>query len=238
MRTFWLLYKSEAKLSFREMSSFIFGLILPLGLMALLGAFGESNEDLNRSFAAVATIGLVSSGVMSLPLSLSSYRERKILKRYQVTPISPAHLLSAHVTFCFSLSIVSMIGVFLIAKLGFGMEFLGSGWLFIGAYLITMISIHSIGMVIASLSPREKTTGAISSAIYFPMFLLSGATIPIEIMPDFLQTLAKIFPLTYGIEWLKGIALHEPGGYALHITVLVGVALLGILISIRTFRWE
>ncbi len=61
--------------------------------MALLGAFGESNEDLNRSFAAVATIGLVSSGVMSLPLSLSSYRERKILKRYQVTPISCTSLI-------------------------------------------------------------------------------------------------------------------------------------------------
>lgn len=88
MNTFWLLYKSEAKLSFREMSSLIFGLILPIGLMALMGLFAETNEELNNSFAAIATIGLVACGIMTLPLSLSSYRERKILKRYKVTPIS------------------------------------------------------------------------------------------------------------------------------------------------------
>ncbi|WP_440914685.1 hypothetical protein [Enterococcus innesii] len=109
MKTFWLLYKSEAKLSIREMSSIIFGIFVPLGIVCLMGVMDSSNDSLNTAFVAVSTVGICSAGVMGLPLALSSYRERKILKRYQVTPISPIQLLLAHLLFCFTISIVSML---------------------------------------------------------------------------------------------------------------------------------
>ncbi|MEC1159105.1 ABC transporter permease [Cytobacillus horneckiae] len=238
MNTFWLLYKAEIKLSFREMSSVIFGLILPAVLMALMGMFAYSNEELNLSFAAIATIGLCATGLMSLPLSLSSYREQKVLKRYKVTPISPMILLFAHVSYCFSLSISSMLMVFAVAKFGYGMNFIGSPLKFIAGYLLVMAAIHSIGLIIASLSPSEKTTGAISSALYFPMFLLSGATIPFEIMPSFLQSIVKIFPLTHGIELLKGIALNQLANLTFSLTVLILTAIVCLIISIKFFKWE
>lgn len=109
MKTFWLLYQSEAKLSIREMSSIIFGIFLPVGIILLMSFLDNSQVMMNTNFAAVSTIGICSAGVMGLPLALSSYREWKILKRYQVTPISPLQLLLAHLFFCFTISIVSMI---------------------------------------------------------------------------------------------------------------------------------
>ncbi|UTR07152.1 ABC transporter permease [Alkalihalobacillus sp. LMS6] len=238
MRTFWLFYTAEFKLSLREMSSFIFGLFLPIGLMALMGFLASSNEELTSSFAAVATIGLVATGVMSLPLSLSSYRERKVLKRYKVTPVSPSQLLLAHVAYCFSLSIISMLSVYLVATLGFGMEFVGSHMRFILFYVLVMISIHAIGMVIASLSPREKTTGAISSAIFFPMFLLSGATIPLSVMPNALESLAQIFPLTHGIQLLQTAVQQQPFDHWFSLFILLIITVIGVVVSIRSFKWE
>ncbi|MDQ0271610.1 ABC transporter permease [Cytobacillus purgationiresistens] len=238
MNTFWLLYKAEIKLSFREMSSVIFGLILPAGLMALMGLFANNNEELNLSFAAIATIGLCATGLMSLPLSLSSYREQKVLKRYKVTPISPMNLLFAHVSYCFSLSIFSMTMVYAVARFGFGMTLIGSPWKFTAGYLLVMVAIHSVGLMIASLSPSEKTTGAISSALYFPMFLLSGATIPFEIMPNFLQAIVKVLPLTHGIELLKGISLDQLSNLTFSISLLALTTMIGLFISIKFFKWE
>ncbi|GAK12103.1 ABC transporter permease [Geomicrobium sp. JCM 19039] len=237
MKTLRLLYMAEVKLSVREMSSVIFGILLPVGLMGLMGMFADTQLELIRAFAAIATIGLVSTGIMSLPLSLSSYREKKVLKRYKVTPISPTHLLAAHVLHCFSLSTLSMVLVFLVAWLGFGLEIVGSLWLFLGGYVFVMIAIHSIGMLVASVSPREKTTGAISSALFFPMFLLSGATIPLTILPEFMQTLAQIFPLTHGITILTDIAtINEFNTVSfLILFVLTGICL---MISVKTFKWE
>ena len=65
------------------------------------------------NFGAVSMLGISSVGLMTLPLVLSDYRQRKILKRYKMIPISPMTLLLSHVLFYLSLSIVSTTLVYL-----------------------------------------------------------------------------------------------------------------------------
>lgn len=238
MKTFWLLYKSEAKLSIREMSSVIFGIFVPLGIVCLMEFMDSSNDSLNTAFVSVSTVGICSAGVMGLPLALSSYRERKILKRYQVTPISPIQLLLAHLLFCFTISIVSMLLLLGVLIIFFHFSYLGNWLQFIPAYLLVMISIHAIGLIVASLSPIEKATGAINSAIFFPMFFLSGATVPYEIMPKGLQKVADIMPLTQGIKLLKAITFREESGILYMVLLLTAIFIIGIFIAVRYFRWE
>lgn len=238
MKTFWLLYKSEAKLSIREMSSIIFGIFVPLGIVCLMGVMDSSNDSLNTAFVSVSTVGICSAGVMGLPLALSSYRERKILKRYQVTPISPIQLLLAHLLFCFTISIVSMLLLLGVLVVFFQFSYVGNWLYFIPAYLLVMISIHAIGLIVASLSPSEKATGEINSAIFFPMFFLSGATVPYEIMPQGLQKVADIMPLTQGIKLLKTVTFPEENGLLYMVVLLTAISIIGIFIAVRYFRWE
>ena len=238
MKTFWLLYKTEAKLSVREMSSIIFGIFVPIGIVFLMGFLNSDNASLNANFAAVSTVGICSAGVMGLPLALSSYRERKILKRYQVTPISPLQLLLAHLFFCFTISIVSMVLVLAVLLVFFNFTYTGSWLIFIPSYLLVMGAIHAIGLIIASLSPSEKATGAISSAIFFPMFFLSGATVPFEILPSGLQKVASIMPLTQGIKLLKAVTVNEPTGMLASVIILAVISIVGIVTAIVFFRWE
>ncbi|MDC0751420.1 ABC transporter permease [Enterococcus innesii] len=238
MKTFWLLYKSEAKLSIREMSSIIFGIFVPLGIVCLMGVMDSSNDSLNTAFVSVSTVGICSAGVMGLPLALSSYRERKILKRYQVTPISPIQLLLAHLLFCFTISIVSMLLLLGVLVVFFQFSYVGNWLYFIPAYLLVMISIHAIGLIVASLSPSEKATGAINSEIFFPMFFLSGATVPYEIMPQGLQKVADIMPLTQGIKLLKTVTFPEENGLLYMVLLLTAISIIGIFIAVRYFRWE
>lgn len=238
MKTFWLLYKSEVKLSIREMSSVIFGLFVPVGIVVLMAFMEDSNPALNRIFASVTTVGICSAGVMGLPLALSSYRERKILKRYQVTPISPIQLLLAHLLFCFTLSLVSMLLIFALLTVAFDFHYQGSWLTFIPAYLLVMLSVHAIGLIIASLSPSEKATGAINSAVFFPMFFLSGATVPFEILPKGLQKIASVLPLTQGIKLLKAITFQEQAQIPAIVVLLMLITLVGTAIAFKFFKWE
>ena len=247
MRTLWLMYKTEAKLSIREFSSVLFGVLVPVGLIILLGIlFGDSVlaetdtvRQIDVSFGAVCTLGICSAGLMGIPIALSDYRWRKILKRYKVTPISPMTLLMSHVLFCFSLSIVSTVLVYIISAVMFGFTLKGSVLVFIGVYLLVMVSIHSIGMVVASLAPNAQMAGVIASIIYFPMVFLSGATIPYEIMPKALQTVSDFMPLTQGIKLLKTVSLGLPLTDVLFsFIVMAVVAIVCIVISAKFFRWE
>ncbi len=246
MKTLWLLYKTEAKLSIREFSSVLFGVLVPIGLIVLLGVLygdsmlaGTAVRQIDVSFGAVCTLGICSAGLMGIPIALSDYRYRRILKQYKVTPISPMTLLMAHVLFCFTLSIVSTFLVYLCAWLLFGFTLKGSVLTFIGVYLLVMVSIHAIGMVVASLAPNAQLAGVIASAIYFPMVFLSGATIPYEVMPKALRSVSDFMPLTQGIKLLKAVSLGQPISNAiLSFTVMLVVAVVGLGISLRYFRWE
>ncbi len=74
---------------------------------------------------------------------------------------------------------------------------------------------------------------------FFPMFFLSGAAIPREVMPETIQNYAQIFPLTHVVNLLRGLWIGN--GWAEHLkemAVLSGMLVFGLAISAKTFRWE
>ena len=105
MRVFKAMLKTEIKLSLRGMDMLIFAICMPVVVIVILGiiygnksAFdGAEYTFLAQSFGAVSTIAICAGGVMGLPLVVSDYRSKKILKRFKVTPISPALILAVQV---------------------------------------------------------------------------------------------------------------------------------------------
>lgn len=247
MRTYSTLLKTELKLSLRGMDMFIFALCMPVVVVILLGiiygskpAFeGAGYTFLEQSFGAVSTIAICAGGVMGLPLIISDYRNRKILKRFKVTPISPALILAVQVTIYILYSIVSLILVYAVAALLFKFHFVGSVWQFFGGYLLVMLSMFSIGMMVGGVSPDMKTAGVIASILYFPMLIFSGATLPYEVMPSALQKATDFLPLTQGIKLLKAASLGLPAAdVKFSVIVMAVLAVVCIIISLRFFKWE
>ena len=83
----------------------------------------------------------------------------------------------------------------------------GSFGLFLLGYLLVMISIFSIGMMVGGIAKNSKIAGIIASVLYFPMLIFSGATLPYEVMPDSMQKIVNVLPLTQGIKILKNATL-------------------------------
>lgn len=79
---------------------------------------------------------------------------------------------------------------------------------------------------------------AIANLVYFPMIFLSGATIPLQIFPDAMKTIAAALPATYAVELLQHAWLDGATDVALDLGVLAGVVVLGTATASRLFRWE
>lgn len=247
MKTFSTMLKTELKLSLRGMDMFIFALCMPVVMVIILGiiygnkpAFdGAQYTFLEQSFGAVSTIAICAGGVMGLPLVISDYRNKKILKRFKVTPISPALILMVQVTIYMLYSIVSLILVYAVAALFFQFHFAGSMLQFLGAYFLVMLSMFSIGMMVGGVSPDMKTASVIASILYFPMLIFSGATLPYEVMPSALQKAANFLPLTQGIKLLKAASLGlSTKNVMFSIIVITVLSAVCIIISIGFFKWE
>lgn len=247
MKAFRTLLKTEIKLSLRGLDMFIFAICMPVIVVIILGAVfgdkpafdGAEYAFLAQSFGAVSTIAICAGGVMGLPLVLSEYRSRKILKRFKVTPISPALILTVQVVIYALYAIISLILVYAIGAIFFGYQLLGSWIEFLGAYLLVMLSMFSIGLLVGGIAPNTKIAGAVASLLYFPMLIFSGATLPYEVMPTALQRVADLLPLTQGIKLLKAASLGLPiGNVLVPVIVMIAIAVVCMIISYRLFKWE
>ncbi|HHV08929.1 MAG TPA: ABC transporter permease [Clostridiales bacterium] len=199
----------------------------------------RTHTFLEQSFGAVSTIAICAGGVMGLPLVVSDYRSRRILKRFQVTPTSPALILAVQVVIYALYSIASLILVYMAGAIFFGYRLHGSWPQFLAAYLLVMLSMFSIGLLVGGIAPNMKIASAAASLLYFPMLIFSGATLPYEVMPVALQKTVNILPLTQGIKLLKATSLSLPiDGVFLPVIVMLVVAVICITISLRFFRWE
>ena len=215
MKRFLTFLKVEGKLSLRCPDGIIFGIGMPVGVLLLIAvvagsqsAGGADYSFLQSAFASLLTVGICATAFMGLPLTIADYRDKKILKHFFATPIRPFMILSVQVvigmlTSFFSAALVSLLAIF-----GFGYRMEGNPILFIGAFLLVMLSMYSIGMILASLCKTVKIANVVTTFVYFPMLFLSGATIPFELFPDTVQKVCNVLPLTHGIKLLKAVSLN------------------------------
>jgi ABC-2 type transport system permease protein len=247
MKAFKTILKTELKLSLRGMDMLIFAVIMPVTVLIILGiiygdnpAFeGASYTFIQQSFGALASISICAGGVMGLPLVVSDYRSKQILKRLKVTPTSPVTILLVEVTVYFLYSLVSLFTLLVVAIGFFGFEMQGNILQFILGWILVMVTMFSIGMMVGGIAKNSKSAGIIASILYFPMLIFSGATIPYEVMPTSFQRVVDILPLTQGIKILKSATLDLPmNNVLLSIIAMGAIAVICSFVAIRFFRWE
>lgn len=195
MRSFATLLQVELKLNIRNMNMVIFAVLMPLAVMIVLGVIygtdaasaGADYTFMEQSFGALCTISICAGGLMGLPLVVSEYRERRILKRFRVTPVSPLKLLAVELVIYVIYCLVSLVTLAVPAALVWHVRMDGSWLAFAGSWALTVVSTLSIGMMVGGVASNTKSASVIASILYFPMLVFSGATLPLEVMPALMQ---------------------------------------------------
>lgn len=247
MKSFNTMLKTELKLSLRGMDMVIFSICMPIVVLVAIGVIygnkpafeGANYTFLEQSFGAITSIAICAGGVMGLPLVVSDYRSKHILKRFKVTPVDPIVILLVEVTIYALYSLVSMISLFLVAKFFFKFNMQGNILNFILGWLLVMISMFSIGIMVGGISKDSKIAGVIASVLYFPMLIFSGATIPYEVMPNIMKKIVDIFPLTQGIKILKSAILGQSvENIIIPIVIMLIITAICSAVAIKCFKWE
>ena len=187
--------------------------------------------------AALCSVGICCSAFMSIPILMVDYRDKKVLKSFYCSPCSPAALLGADTLCSAVMCAISALLVAVAAVFGFGYRMEGNVFGFISSWLLTLVSMFSIGLLAASLCRTVKSMNVATSLLYFPMLLFSGATIPYEVFPKGMQRIADFMPLSQGIQLMKAVSAGTEVNMT-GIVVLVVIAILCTGIAVKTFRWE
>ena len=243
MKLTWM----ESKLFFREPVGAFFTLAFPLMMLFLFGsiygnepsAYFNGRGTIDISIPAYTAMIIATSGLMSITITMSAYRENGILRRLRTTPVSPLTILVAQVIVVFLMTLLGMALLMIAGKLVYHVRFEGNPWSVLAGFVLCSLSFFSLGFILAGIMPSARTAQIVGMVLLYPMLFLSGAGFPQELLPDAIRKIANFLPLTYVVNLLRGLWIGEAwSAHLLDIGVLVGMLIVGVIISAKTFRWE
>ncbi len=237
----------EAKLFLREPAAAFFTLLFPLVMLFIFGSiYGNEPTDyfdghgaVDVSVPAYIAMIIATVGLLSITINIAVYRENGILRRYRATPLRPQAILAASVLVNLVMTFLGGLLLILAAKVVYGLHFEGNAVGVLLAFLLSALSFFALGFVIASVSPTARVAQVLGMVLFYPMLFLSGATIPWQELPEWLRRFSEFLPLTHVVTLLQGLWFGEPfGDHLKEVAVLLGVLVVGVLITVETFRWE
>jgi len=104
---------------------------------------------------------------------------------------------------------------------------------------MTSLMFTGLGMIIARFVKDPEGADAAANVITFPMMFLSGTFFQLSQMPQFLQTIAQVLPLTYVSEGLRAAMIFGQTEQAIVNTALVTILGIGfIVVGSLITKWE
>lgn len=246
MRVLISAVKFESLRMMRNFAPVFFALAFPVMLLCVFGGiYGNKPSSqfdgrgvVDESVPAYLVLVVSVTGLMSFPLGLAEYRDRRILKRFRATPISTSTLLIAQGVVNVVLSLVGALLLTVVGYTFFGLHLPHSFGYAIGALLLGTLAMYAVGGVVAAVAPTERAATAVANLVYFPMIFLSGATIPLAIFPSAMRAISDAIPATYAVKLLQHAWLNSSANVALDVGVLAAVSVAGLAVAVRLFRWE
>jgi ABC-2 type transport system permease protein len=190
---------------------------------------------------------------------ISFLRERVggTLERLLATPVSRAEIVLGYslgfsffatlqialvLTFVLGRFDIPAIGPLPAFAIGLGVHIIGNPLI---AYLIVLvlgIGAVSLGIFISTFARTELQILQFIPIVIVPQGLLGGFFWPIDQLPDLLQPVARILPVTYAIDGLRHVMIAGAdlgsGQVLLDLGVLVGIAAFFVILAAATIRRE
>jgi len=112
----------------------------------------------------------------------------------------------------FIVSLLSAMGIIVVAMLLFGLPMRGSWLVLLGTISLYLVGALGLGLLVSSIADTQQVAFQLAVlASFLPTLMLSGFIFPIASMPAFLQTVTSIVPARYFLVALRGIVLKGVG---------------------------
>ena len=204
----------------------------------------ETIQTENLNFISYFVPSMLALSVMQVgifaAIPLVADREKLILKRLAATPLRRWQLVGSNIVMRLLIALVQTIIIVGVGVIFFGVEITGP-WAMSAMFVsLGAIAFLALGYVIASFTKTEDAANGLTSVVQFPMMFLSGTFFPIEQMPPFLQSIARLIPLTYLADALRQVMVggtaFAPLAVCFGVLVAWGVACFAI--AARKFQWQ
>jgi ABC-2 type transport system permease protein len=200
----------------------------------------KSLSSFDYTFAGLLGFSIIGMGIFGPVNVFPELKKMGILRRLSTTPLRVWQYFLATMVGQAIIGLIALGVMFAIAITVFHLNIVGN-WFELAAFLVLgIITILGIGLALGGWAKNERQAAPLSNIIVFPMMFLSGTFFPRFLMPEWLQNVSGLLPLTPIIDGIRMIATEGKHIWEIGPQLgLIGIWIVIIyVIAFRVFRWE
>jgi ABC-2 type transport system permease protein len=188
---------------------------------------------------SILAMALMQLGVFAA-IPLVQQREKGILKRLGATPLSRWMLVVSNVLVRLFVALVDAVLIIGIGMVFFNVQILGNIFEVAALVILGAAAFLALGFMLASFLKTEEQASGVVQVVQIPMMFLSGIFFSFEFLPGFLQSIARLLPLTYLGDALRQTMVNgtQVAPLEVDVVILVGWLVVCMGVAARAFRWE
>jgi ABC-2 type transport system permease protein len=182
----------------------------------------------------ITMLGIILSGA-----ALMREREHGTLEHLLVMPLTPLQIMLGKVwANALVIVVVSALSLRFVVQGVLDVPIAGSVPLFMFCTMIYMFSVTALGIFLATLTRSMPQFGLLAFLVFIVMNQLSGASTPLDSMPEVLQTIMQASPTTHFVAVSQTILYRGAGFEAMwpHLLAMAGIGMVFFLAALLRFR--
>jgi ABC-2 type transport system permease protein len=206
-------------------------------VVAVLPDLGPS--PVSALLPGTLALAIIATSLVNLGIATAYERSYGVLKRLGGSPLTRGGLVAAKIA---SVLVVESLQVVLLVAIAAG----ALGWrpgetasvaLFLVVLLLGTAVFAGLGLLLAG-ALRAEATLALANALFVGFLLFGGIVVPVASLPGPIADVARVLPaaaLADAFRIAVGWSTQDP---AAPVIVLVVWAIVAIVLTVRTFRWD
>jgi ABC-2 type transport system permease protein len=250
----------EVRSYFRQGDTVFFTFLFPLLMLTIFSvafsdmAFGATPDGDPISAAqyylpAMLAAGALLSGLQNMATDIAMEKGDGTLKRLAGAPLSPVSYFIGKIGQVLVTAVLQAALLLVVAWLAFEVPLPtdADAWLtFAWVFLLGVTTCAILGIGLSALPRSGKSATAVIIPIVLILQFISGVYIQFTMLPDWLQSIANVFPLAWLAHGMRAVflpdayaALEAGGEWNLAgVAIVCGIWLVaGLVLTRVTFRW-
>jgi ABC-2 type transport system permease protein len=241
LRTILTLAAMRIRITLRNKTFLFFSLIMPMVFFFLYGSVFAKGNPQAVTYLMGPVLSLTVMGTFwGLSMQLVTWREQGILRRFRLAPIAPSNMIASSVIANYALILPTVVLELVLARFVYHVTAFGNLVSLLVLVILGITSFGALGLIVASVTNTMQETQIINQLLWFAFIFLSGATVPLSVLPRIVQRIGLFLPATYLVSGLQRSMVYRAGVLSLGVEIisLAAWAALAFIISSLLFRWE
>jgi ABC-2 type transport system permease protein len=212
----------------------------PLFPLTVVDVEARSQRYIDFLVPGLLALTILQISVAGSGYNIVEYRRKGILKRLFVTPIRPRDFIGGLVLARLVLTVIQVAFLLAVAVVLLDVPGVGNVFELLVLIFVSSAIFLSMGFCMGSLAKTQQAIMLLGNLITLPQMFLSGVFFSVESMPEVLQPVANVLPLTFVVSSLREVIVNGLS-LAEQIPTMIGLAAwlaITLTLAIRLFRWK